>query len=116
MFALLAGVCGVLALLLLASAALKLSHKPAVVASYARAGVPESWLNRLALLLVAAALGLLAGLFWPALGVVTAGALVIYFAVAIVFHLHAGDVRALGMPILLACLAVAALWLRLHTP
>jgi hypothetical protein len=110
----LATVCGALALLLCISALLKLGHKPAGVASYARAGVPESWLNALALLLVAAAAALVGGLFWPPIGVAAAGGLVLYFAVAIGFHVRGRDLASLGMPMLLECLALAALWLRIH--
>lgn len=112
----LAVVCGLLALLLLASALLKLSHKPAVVASYARAGVPESWLNALATLLIVAAASLVAGLFWTPLGVAASGGLVLYFALAIAFHVRARDLAQLGTPILLEGLALAALWMHLCAP
>ena len=112
----LAVVCGVLAALLLASAMMKLSHKPAVVASYARAGVPERWLNALAMLLIASALSLVAGLFWTPIGIAAAVGLVGYFAAAITFHVRARDFAPLGMPALLEALALAALWLLLHAP
>ena len=55
----------VVAALLAGSAALKLSHRPAAVESYRKAGVPESWLNGLASLLLLAAAGLVVGLWWP---------------------------------------------------
>ncbi len=61
---------------------------------------------------LAAAAGLLAGLFVPYLGAVTCAALVAYFLVAIFMHVRARDfgrhlfVNALGM--LLLCLAVGA--------
>ncbi|HEY5979315.1 MAG TPA: DoxX family protein [Microlunatus sp.] len=56
----------------------------------------------------AASLGLLAGIWIPFLGVVTAAALVLYFAIAVVLHVRARDlgrdlfVNATGM--LLLCL------------
>jgi DoxX-like family len=112
----LAVVCGLLAALLLASALLKLSHKPAVVASYARAGVPERWLNALAMLLIAAAGALVAGLFWAPLGIAASAGLVGYFAVAIAFHVRVRDFAPLGMPVLLEALAIVALWLLLRAP
>lgn len=45
----------------------KLTHEPKVVADYARAGVPERWLTPLALLLIAAAVGLVPGIAWAPL-------------------------------------------------
>ena len=112
----LAIVCGLLAALLLASAVMKLRHKPGVVASYARAGVPERWLNPLAAVLMTAAVSLVAGLFWAPLGIAAAGGLVLYFAAAIAFHVRARDFAQLGMPMLLEGLALAALWLLLRAP
>lgn len=103
------------AVLLGYTAVRKLGHRPEVVASYRRAGVPEPWLNRLAVLLLAAAAGLIGGLFWTPLGIAAAVGLVCYFAVAIVFHLRARDTGALGTPIAMAVLAAAALTLHLLT-
>lgn len=116
MFTALASVSGLLALALVASALLKLSREPAVVQSYARAGVPARWLRPLAFLLLSAAAGLALGLFWLPLGVATASGLIAYFAVALAFHLRARDFSHIGMPALLELLAVVALWLRLNTP
>jgi hypothetical protein len=105
----------VLAAAIAAAALRKLSHRPEVVASYERAGVPERWLNPLAALLLAAAAGLLAGLAWPPLGLATTAALVAYFAVAIAFHLRARDYGQLATPIALEAVAGAALVLRAAT-
>jgi hypothetical protein len=100
----------------IAAAALrKLSHRPEVVASYARAGVPERWLNPLGALLLAAVPGLLAGLAWPPLGLATTAALTAYFAVAIAFHLRARDHGQLPTPIAMEAIAVAAFVLRATT-
>ena len=104
-----------LAGLLAYSAVRKLSHDQDVVEGYARAGVPEDKLNLLATVLLAGAGGLIAGLFWAPIGVAAAGALVLYFAVAIGFHIRAGDTAHLPTPLVLEVLAVAALVLRLAT-
>lgn len=101
------------AVLLGYTAVRKLGHRPEVVASYRRAGVPESWLNRLAVLLLAAAACLIAGLFWTPLGIAAAAGLVCYFAIAIAFHLRARDTEAVGTPIVMALLAAASLTLRI---
>ena len=87
----------------------KLSHRPDVVAAYARAGVPEDRLNLLAVVLLAASFGLIAGLAWTPLGAAAAAGLVAYFATAVGFHVHAGDLASAGMPIGLALLALATL-------
>jgi hypothetical protein len=42
--------------------------------------------------------------------------LVVYFALAIAFHVRARDFAQLGMPLLLEGLALAALWIGLGTP
>ena len=99
---------------LLAFAAIrKLSHRPEVVESYARVGVPESWLNLLAVTLLAGAGGLVLGLFWTPLGIAAAAAVAIYFLVAIAFHVRAGDLTSAGTPVMIELLTLAALGLRL---
>jgi hypothetical protein len=100
---------------LAASAARKLTHAPAVVASYARAGVPETRLNQLAAVLFAGAAGLLVGLWWWPLGVAAAVGLLCYFLVAVVFHIRARDLANLPMPVALAAMAALAAGLRLAT-
>ena len=105
----------VLASALAVSAARKLTHAPDVVASYARAGVPEDRLNQLATVLFAGAAGLLVGLWWPPLGVAAAVGLSCYFLVAVAFHIRAGDLANLPMPIALAVAAALAAGLRLAT-
>jgi hypothetical protein len=115
MFAVTAIVSALLAAALTFSALRKLSHRPVVIEAYARAGVPEEWLNLLAIVLLAGALGLLAGLAWASLGIVAAACLVLYFLVAIGFHVRAGDAAHLGTPLAIAALAALALALRLAT-
>jgi hypothetical protein len=102
-----------LAALLVLTAARKLGHRPAVVATYRRVGVPEERLNLLAAVLLAGAVGLVVGLWWTPLGVTAAAALVGYFALAIAAHVRAGDTANAPMPGLYLTLAGAALVLHL---
>lgn len=102
-----------LAALLTWSAARKLSHSEAVVASYAQAGVPKDKLTTLAILLLAAATGLVSGIFLPLVGIAASAALVIYFAAAVSFHVRAGDTAHIAIPVALCLLAVTALALRI---
>jgi hypothetical protein len=103
----LAIVSAILAAILVASAVMKLTHRPAVVESYRRAGVPERWLNGLAALLLVAAGALVAGLWWSPAGLVTAVFLAAYFIVAAAFHLRAGDTGRIGVPLVLVALSLA---------
>ncbi|MEH1124057.1 DoxX family protein [Micromonospora sp. CPCC 206061] len=98
-----------LAALLVLAAARKLSHRPSVVATYRRVGVPEERLNLLAVLLLAGAAGLVVGLWWAPAGVAAAAALVGYFGLAIGAHVRAHDVGNTPMPALYLALSAAAL-------
>ena len=102
-----------LAAVLAYSAIRKLTHNERVVRTYVRAGVPEAWLDRLALILFAGAAGLIAGVFWAPLGIAAAFAVACYFLVAVAFHLRAGDAEHLPTPALLGLIAAVALALRL---
>jgi hypothetical protein len=95
------------------AAARKLTHSPEVVAEYARAGVPEERLNLLAAILFAAAAGLLAGIAWEPLAVITTACLLAYFTVAVSFHFRAGDRSNAVTPAVLAIAAGAVLILSL---
>jgi hypothetical protein len=108
-------VSSLLAALLAFAAIRKLSHRPDVVASYRRVGVPEDKLNSLALILLAGAAGLVAGLFWSPLGVAAAVGVVCYFLVAITAHVRFRDLANLQTPIVIELMAVAALALRLES-
>jgi DoxX-like family len=108
-------VSSLLAALLAFSALRKLSHRPEVVATYTRVGVPEGRLDQLAAILLAAAAGLVVGLVWPPIGVAAAAGLVVYFVVAIAFHIRAKDAQNLPTPVVIELLAIAALGLRLGT-
>lgn len=103
----------VLAALLSVAALRKLRPTPEVIESYRRAGVPEHRLTPLALLLLAGAAGLIAGLFWPPIGLAAAFALVVYFAVAITFHIRANDTRRTPTPAMFALLSAAVFVLQL---
>jgi DoxX-like family len=96
-----------LAALITFSAALKLTHRPNVVESYRTAGVPETWLNGLAALLLAAAAGLVIGIWWPIAGIAAAAGLVAYFVLAVVFHIRSKDTAHMFTPAVLSVVAAA---------
>jgi hypothetical protein len=108
-------VSALLAALIAYAAVRKLSHRPEVVASYARVGVPEESLDLLAATLLAGATGLLLGLFWAPIGITAAVAVVVYFLVAIAAHIRSDDLENVPTPIALEALAVAAALLRITT-
>lgn len=98
-----------LAALLVVTAARKLGHRPAVVATYQRVGVPEKRLNQLAMMLLAGAAGLIVGLWWKPMGIAAAAALVVYFLLAIGAHVRAHDTANVPMPTLYLALSATAL-------
>jgi xanthine/uracil/vitamin C permease (AzgA family) len=102
----------VLAAPLVFAAIRKLSHREDVVRSYAVVGVPEERLNFLAVILLAGAAGLIAGLFWAPIGVAAAIGLVCYFTLAVVAHFRYRDQRNLPAPLALLALAAALLIVR----
>ncbi|MYS09161.1 DoxX family protein [Streptomyces sp. SID6041] len=104
-------VAALLALALSASAFLTFARNPQIVGSMTKLGVPESWLPRLATLKAAGALGLLAGLAVPALGVAAAIGVTLYFIGALITHLRAKDYEVAPV-VVITLLAIAALALR----
>ncbi|MFD6418757.1 DoxX family protein [Streptomyces sp. NPDC060194] len=94
------------------SAVMTFTRNPQVVGSMTKVGVPESRLPLLATAKAAGALGLLAGLVVPALGVAAAAGLLLYFVGAVIAHLRVRDVE-LAPAGLLALVSAAALVLRL---
>lgn len=104
-----------LATLLVFSAVRKLTHQERFVHGYIRVGVPEDKLDYLAIILLAGAAGLLLGLFWAPIGVAAAIGVILYFIVAIAFHIRADDAEHLTTPLVIAAIAAAALVLRLAT-
>ncbi|MEU2654021.1 DoxX family protein [Streptomyces sp. NPDC007325] len=101
-----------LALVTTASAVLTFTRNPAVTGSMTKLGVPDSRLPWLAAAKAAGALGLLAGLVVPALGVAAAAGLVLYFAGAVLTHLRAKDYE-LAPALVLTVLPAIALCLRI---
>ena len=101
-------ITAVLAAALAYSAILKLTSRPAVVESYARVGVPARRLPLLAVLLFLGAAGLLTGWLWPPIGLAAAGALVVYFALALVAHATHRDLAHATTPLVILVLAVTA--------
>ena len=108
-------VAGVLAVAVTASAVGKLTKNPRMVETYTGLAVPEERLALLAVLLLAGAVGLLVGIAVPAIGVAAAVGLVVYFALAVVTHLRAGDRAGVVTPASLGLLAAATLVLRAAT-
>jgi hypothetical protein len=106
-------VSSLLALALAYSAVRKLSHQPDVVATYTRVGVPEDRLNYLALVLLAAVVGLVAGLIWAPIGIAAAIGLIVYFVVAIAAHVRHHDLGHAPTPVVIELLAIAVLVLQL---
>lgn len=104
-----------LAALLSASVAMKLSHKPAVVENYAKAGVPEERLNLLAAVLGAGVAGLIAGLFWAPIGIAAGIGLVLYFLLAVAAHVRADDAKNAVMPVIIMLVSALTLYLRIAT-
>jgi hypothetical protein len=102
-----------LAALLIHAAGRKLSHRPDVVASYARVGVPEHRLKVLAMLLLAGAIGVVAGIFVAPIGIAAALCLAVYFALAIAAHMRHGDLANVATPVVMLALSVVVLVLRL---
>ncbi|WP_407839264.1 DoxX family protein [Streptomyces sp. DSM 116496] len=111
MFIAYAVVAGLLTLTLAASATFTLQRNPAIIESMGKVGVPDSWLPRLATLKAAGAIGLVAGLWLPPLGIAAAIGVTLYFLGAILTHLRAKDYNFAPAAVL-TLVAVAALVLR----
>jgi hypothetical protein len=82
---------------------------------HTKLGVPLKYFPLLAACKFAAALGLLAGIWWPALGVAAGTGAVLFFVGAIVAHLRLGDIKGIGAATFMLVLAAAALNLRILT-
>jgi hypothetical protein len=100
--ALVTGIASVLlALVLLVSAYGKLRRDPGQVRTLTRVGVPQRLIPVLAALEIAAALGLLAGLFWTPIGIAAAAGVVAYFLGAVGSHLRVKDFNVTAPAVLL---------------
>ncbi|MFI5499706.1 DoxX family protein [Nocardia asteroides] len=90
------------------SAVSLLRRAPFVVDPLIEYGVPQTWWTPLGLAKAAGALGLLAGLWIPALGLTAAIALILYFTGAVITVLRAHSYKTVAFPVLyLAPVAVA---------
>jgi len=98
----------VLALATLGSGVMKLVRNPKIVASMEAVHVTPAQMTVLGLLEVAAAAGLVIGLWWVPLAIAAAIGSVVYFAGAVVAHLRARD-RELQGAVVLLIVSVATL-------
>jgi hypothetical protein len=102
-----------LAAIQLVDGAMSFRPVPFIAKCFDDVGFPREWWWIFTPIKVAAAVGLVAGIWIPYLGVITTIALVLYFVVAIGFHIRARDfgrnlfVNATGM--LVICVATL-LW------
>ena len=109
-------VAAIFTVMLTMSARMKLVRDPVAVEVIGDVvGVPLRLFGALALLEIAGATGLLAGIGVKALGVAAGACLVAYFVVAITSHLRRRDLVAghLAPAVVMALISVAALALRL---
>lgn len=103
-----------MSLLMVVSGVAKLRRTPHVVkVIHEVVRVPMKWFPGLAVCELAGAIGLLAGIVWPPLGLAAAIGLCIYFLGATIAHVRVGDVKGIGAPAFLLGLAVACLVTRL---
>ncbi len=110
------GMAAVLALMLAFSALGKIRRDPRQVkVIHETLGVPFKYFPLLAVCEFAGAFGLVAGIWWPALGVAAAIGVVLYFVAAVVFHLRVHDIKGIGPAVFLLVLAAVALAVRLRT-
>lgn len=82
---------GGLLVLLLGAAFGRIFHARPVEENLEHADVPRKWWDDLAIIKLAASAGLLIGIVWPPLLMLTAVCLVFYFGGAVVQHIRAGD-------------------------
>lgn len=109
-------VSAILALALALSAAMKLQRNPQIVGSiHDVVGVPLDRFWMLASLELAAAAGLIIGLWIAPLGIAAATGSVAYFVGAIIAHLRVGDTKGVANPTIPLALSIAALVLRALT-
>ena len=102
-------------LLLLGSAAGKLTRASRVVDNLTGIGVPLAWFPWLATAEIAGGLGLLVGLAVGPLGAAAAVGVMLYFLGAVIAHLRVRDHQGVLAPVALLVVAAVALVLRLAT-
>lgn len=114
MFVVAVVVSALLAVALVMSGGAKLTHQPTSMKGMAAVGVPENRVWMLAVLEIAGAAGLVAGLFWWPIGIAAAIGVVLYFVGAVLAHLRKRD-PGFAPPSVILLLAIGALVLRLVT-
>ena len=108
-----AAVAAVFAIMLTASGMMKIRRDPrSTKIIHDVVGVPLRVFSILAACEFAGALGLLAGIIRPSLGIAASVGLVAYFVGAVVGHLRVGDVKGLGPAAFMLFLSTACLILR----
>lgn len=113
MFVAYAIIATLLSVSLVVSAIGKLIKMPQVVEMIGGLGVPLSLLPVLALLEIAGAVGLIAGLWVQPLGIAAGTGVVLYFIGAVITHVRAHD-REFVPAIFLGLVAAVATILRIH--
>ncbi|MCX5167505.1 DoxX family protein [Streptomyces antibioticus] len=108
-------VASLLAVVLIGSGRAKLVRDEKITEGMHKIGVPDSWFPRLSALEIAAALGLIAGIFYRPLGIAAGIGIVAYFIGAVITHLRAKDTAGLPMPAVLIVVGAAALVLGVAT-
>jgi len=104
----------VLAAIVLFSGIGKLRNDPHIVkVIHETVGVPMKYFPALAACELAAAIGLVLGVWLPFLGIAASIGLVIYFVGAVVSHLRVGDAKGIGPAAMLLTMSVAALCLKI---
>jgi hypothetical protein len=78
-------------------------------------GVPLKYFPWLAACEFAGAAGLVAGIWWPPIGIAAGIGLVLYFVGAVVSHLRAGDFKGIGSATFMLAVAAGTLYLRVLT-
>ena len=78
-------------------------------------GVPLKFFPLLAACEFAGGLGLLAGIWWPPIGIAGGVGLVLYFVGAVVSHLRVGDFKGIGSAAFMLVAAAGAVALRILT-
>jgi hypothetical protein len=104
----------ILALAMLASGVMKVLRAPRIVTMMGAVGVTPRQLPALGVLQIAATLGLIAGIWVPALAIAAAIGLILYFAGAIIAHVRAHDPASQGAILFLALAAVTLALLLLN--
>ena len=98
------------------SGVMKIRHDPNVVkVIHETVGVPLKYFPVLAACELSGAIGLVAGIWFPPLGIAAGAGLVIYFIGAVVSHVRVGDFKGLGSAVFMLALSAGSLALRLVT-